>query len=162
MRQKIGLRSLLSILCLVLHAEVFSQIELSRPSSALIERYQNMGDVASVLIDSTISFSSTSRITIKVEGAKALNLYFNKFKIDPTCSLKVFNAQKEFVIEYNQESNADSGLFVIPPVEGEEVSLELFGTILKEPKVLDFVKLILIVPKETHGKKKKKGLFVCY
>ena len=69
--------------------------------------------------------------TRKKNNIKNVNSYFKKFKIDPTCRLKVFNAQKEFVFEYNQASNPDSGLFVIPPVEGEELSLELFGPINK-------------------------------
>ena len=125
------MRVLIIILSIIFNIKVYSQIILDKPSEELIKRYQNIGDIASILIDTNIQFSNSSKLQIKAKKAKSINLYFNKFKIEHGGNLKVFNSKKELVAEYNQESNSDGGLFVIPPVEGEEVSLELFGYINK-------------------------------
>ena len=121
------MKRLLSLFFIVFSTFVQGQIELSQPDQEQLDRLQNLGNVASVLLDTVITFLPNNNIQVSAENAESINLYFEKFRLVPGSKLSIFDQNHKFVFEYTEQSNSDGGAFAIPPVKGEKIVLEYSG-----------------------------------
>ncbi|MBS2213216.1 T9SS type A sorting domain-containing protein [Carboxylicivirga mesophila] len=66
------------------------------------------------------------RLAIKSEGAKSLNLIFDKFCLFDDDKLFVYNPQRSHVLgAFTKENNKPSKIFAVAPVAGDELIVEL-------------------------------------
>ncbi|MCG8580309.1 MAG: trypsin-like peptidase domain-containing protein [Bacteroidales bacterium] len=66
------------------------------------------------------------RLAVKSEGAKSLNLIFDKFYLSDNDKLFVYNPQRTHVLgAFTKENNKQSKIFAIAPVAGDEIIVEL-------------------------------------
>lgn len=121
------MKRLLSLFFIVFSTFVQGQIELPQPDQEQLDRLQNLGNVASVLLDTVITFLPNNNIQVSAENAESINLYFEKFRLVPGSKLSIFDQNHKFVFEYTEQSNSDGGAFAIPPVKGEKIVLEYSG-----------------------------------
>ena len=67
------------------------------------------------------------RLMIKVENAKAIGLYFDKFHLPPGGELFIYNYNKTQILgAYTEINNHESGLFAVELIYDDIVSLEYF------------------------------------
>ncbi|MBI9062984.1 MAG: lysyl endopeptidase, partial [Marinilabiliaceae bacterium] len=66
------------------------------------------------------------RLGIKSNGAKSLNLIFDRFKLMEGAKLFIYNVKKTHVLgAFTSDNNKPSGLFATAPVYGDEIIVEL-------------------------------------
>ncbi len=66
------------------------------------------------------------RLKLKSEGAKSLNIIFDRFYLEHGDKLFAYNTDKSHVLgAFTNENNNPSKLFAIAPVLGDEITLEL-------------------------------------
>ncbi len=66
------------------------------------------------------------RLALKSEGAKSLNLIFDKFNLKEQDRLFVYNPQQTHVLgSFTKANNNPSKLFAIAPIAGDEIIIEL-------------------------------------
>ena len=117
---------------------VNGQILLENPDSLLISRANENVEVASLLVKSEIDFFNVAEkflqdgilfreLSFKIEKAKKLNIYFDKFFIGQSSTLSIISLLTGEKIIYNQSSNLGGGLFAVPPMEGDEIKLIFRG-----------------------------------
>jgi hypothetical protein len=80
------------------------------------------------------------RLAIKSEGAKSLNLIFDKFYLKEDDKLFVYNPERTQVLgAFTSENNKPSKIFAIAPVAGDELIVEL-----QTKQSIDFAHEILL------------------
>ena len=90
------MKRLLSLFFIVFSTFAQGQIELSQPDQEQLDRLENLGNIASVLLDTVITFLPNNSIQVSAENAESINLYFEKFRLVPGSKLSIFDQNHKF------------------------------------------------------------------
>lgn len=67
------------------------------------------------------------RLSVRSEGAQALNVYFTDFYLPARCELFIYNEDKSVILgSYTSDNNSENGIFATEIIEGEIITIELY------------------------------------